>query len=132
MPLDDIFYQKEEVILTKAKQLEKRWRMTCYITGVLAWASISILSFLDEGLILETISFSAFLAFQLPLMAIMMAALLSRFFGFIPYKDFSKEDRTKIYYYILITFLYIMLTLICLYAIFFDGVLTLYLEELEN
>ena len=132
MPLDDIFYKEEKPILVGAKQLEKRWRIACYITGVLAWISVSILSLLDTGIGLETLIFSIFLIFQLPIMTMVISSMLSKLFGFIPYNDFSKEERIDIYYYIIINLIYLILILAILYAIFFDGVLDNYLDKLEQ
>ena len=132
MPLDDIFYKEEKPILSGAKQLEKRWGITCYITGVLAWIVVTALLGLEEGIDLGLIWTSICWMFLLPFVIPVVASLLSQLLGFIPYKDFSKEERINIYCYIITSLAYVALALFCLHAIFFDGLLDNYLDKLEH
>ena len=117
MPLDDIFYEKEEqLIITEAKRCENRWRKTSYITSILGWIGFNTLSYLDEGIDLDIVIYSLS---QLPLIVIIGASILSNIFTFISYKKFSREERTGIYFYIIITFAGLILGLISLYGIFY-------------
>ncbi len=118
MPLDDLFQDKEISIKTSKTALIQKWKTLTYALLVVAYLSICLSGLLGFGLNTRfwilVVSTGIVLYFVGMGIALPLSWIASQF---ISYKDFTKNERMELFYFMIESIFYLIVTGITIYGL---------------